>query len=95
MQNRLVRQEFSDLGNDWEPDTSTPRSSLRTACTHEDGDSAIMTLVRMWFFFGCLRKAQDFQAPLYGEPVASYQERVTFLPQVTLYFQQDLSATPK
>lgn len=95
VQNRIVRQEFSDLGDDWEPDISTARGQLRQACNHDDRDSAIMTLIRLWFFYGCLRKAQDFQAPLYGIPVATYQETVKFLPQCTLYFSQDLDGTPE
>jgi len=94
VQNRIVRQEFRDLGDDWEPNISTPRDQLRQACMHDDGDSAIMTLVRLLFFYACLRKAADFQAPLYGIPVTNFQETYRYQPQVKLYFEQDLAATP-
>lgn len=95
VQNRIIREEFSDLGDDWEPDISNPRGSLRQTCTLEDGDSAIMIALRLWFFYGTLRKAQDFQAPLYGIPVINFQENYRFQPQITLYFQQDLDGTPE
>lgn len=91
VQNRIVRDEFSDVGDDaWEADISTPRGSLRIACTLLDDDSAIMTLIRLWLFYGALKKASDFQAPLYGIPVTTFQEQFKFLPQVRMYFSEDL-----
>jgi len=89
VQNRIVREEFSDLGGeDWDDDITTARGSLRVACTHQDLDSIDMTLTRLWLFYGCLRKAQDFHPAIYGIPVAHYQESFKFLPQVRLYFSE-------
>jgi hypothetical protein len=88
--NRLVREEFRDLGDDWEEDITLPRSSLRVACTIRDDDSAIQTLLRMLFFYGTLRKAQDFHPALYTTPIDRYQQEIKFAPQITLYFREDL-----
>ncbi len=89
--NRRVRKEFSDVGgDDWVDDVSTPRGSLRTACTLKDDDSAIMAFHRMFLFYVMLRHAADIHPPLYTMPSDRYQQDVTFAPQVTLYFREDL-----
>lgn len=94
-QNRIVREEFNDVGgDDWEPDISTPRASLRQACTLKDDDSALMTLSRLWLYYIILRKAQDLQTPIYGIPLPDWQETVVYRPQVCLYFQQDWQSVP-
>lgn len=86
VQNRRVRDEFSDADDD---DISTPRSSLKQACILRDDDSAMLTLLRLEFFYYVLRKAQDLQTPVYGIPVPSFQEARKFRPQIQLYFQED------
>lgn len=87
VQNLIVREEFSDaLDND----ISTPRSQLKRACTHQDDDSAIMSLIRLDFFYIVLRKAQDYHPAIYGMPTTSFQEVRKFLPQIQLYFLEDL-----
>lgn len=92
--NRRVRREFSDVGDDdWTADISTPRGSLRTACTLRDDDSAIITFHRMFLFYVMLRHAADIHPPLYTMPSDRYQMDVTFAPQVTLYFREDLEDT--
>lgn len=89
--NRRVRQEFSDVGgDDWAGDISTPRGSLRTACTIRDDDSAIISFHRMFLFYVMLRHAADIHPALYTTPLEHYQEVVTFAPQVTMYFREDL-----
>lgn len=88
--NRIVREEFSDLGDDsWDDDITVPRGSLRVACTVKDADSAPMVAIRMLLFYFTLRKASDLQVPVYGIPVNSYQESWRFKPQIQLYFQED------
>ena len=92
VQNRIVRAEFKDVGNeDWEPDKSTPRASLRVACTHEEADSIDMTILRLWLFFGILRKAQDFHPIIFGIPSTSFQETTRYYPQIHLYFEEKYS----
>lgn len=88
---REVREEFRDLGDGWDPDITTPRSALRTACTPDDNDTGVMLLIRLFFFYFQLRKAQDLQAPIYGIPTGIYHETFKFKPQVCLYFYEDLS----
>ena len=95
VQNRIVKEEFSDVGDDnWQENIGTPRDSLRLACTLKKSDSSILTLLRLWLFYICLRKAQDLQAPVYGLPIDVFQEEVKFRPQIKLYFSQDRNAVP-
>lgn len=86
--NREVREWFQELGGeDWDPDITTPRGSLRYACTHQDTDNLLMTQMR-WNLFDRIR-LQKLQVPVYGIPVAEHQENVRFRPQIMLYFQED------
>lgn len=88
-QNKIVRAEFNDVGDDdWVQDITTPRASLRVACTHLDADSVDMTLIRLWLFYGILRKAKDFHPDIYGIPATSFQETNKMHPQVHLYFEE-------
>lgn len=87
--NREVRDYFSDLGGDeWDEDITTPRGSLRIACTHIDSDSLMMTHMR-WQLFERIRR-QAFDMPYYGIPVAGFHEARKFKPQIQLYFQEDI-----
>lgn len=89
--NRIVRESFRDLGGEsWDEEIITPRGSLRTACTIRDDDSAIMSNLRMMLFYFVLRQAQDLHPPLYTIPADTYQQSVKFMPQVTMYFREDL-----
>lgn len=85
--NKRVREEFADASDD---DLTTPRSSLKLACTLRDTDSAIQTLLRMFLFYMSLQGAEALHPPLYTMPVDRYQQQVKFSPQVTLYFKEDL-----
>jgi hypothetical protein len=49
--NKVVRDYFSDLGGEeWEPEITTSRGSLRTACTVIDNDTSTIVLIRMLLF---------------------------------------------
>jgi hypothetical protein len=88
-QNKIVRDEFNDLGDEnWDDEITTPRGSLRVACTHQDADSVDMTLIRLWLFYGVLRKAKDFHPNIYGIPSTSFQETNKMHPQIHLYFEE-------
>lgn len=96
VQNKLVRLEFNDVGDDnWERDISTPRASLRTACTHQESDSLSMTKLRLDLFYLILRKAKDYHPNFYGMPSTDFQEIMKFFPQVQLYFEEKFSETEK
>jgi hypothetical protein len=88
-QNKIVRAEFNDVGDDdWVHDITTPRASLRVACTHQDADSVDMTVIRLWLYYVILRKAQDFHPAIYGIPATSFQETNKIHPQIHLYFEE-------
>ncbi len=90
IQNRIIREDFNDVGDEnWEPDISTDRASLRVACTIRANDSAPLVLLRLILYYIVLRKAQDLQIPYYGIPTGALQAQRKFRPQVTLYFAQD------
>lgn len=92
IQNKIVRAEFSDVGDDdWVRDITTPRGSLRTACTHAEGDSIDMTAIRLWLFYVILRKAKDFHPAMFGMPSMDFQNKMTYFPQVQLYFIERLN----
>jgi hypothetical protein len=89
VQNNIVTKEFNDVGDDdWVQDVKTPRASLRVACTLQADDSIDMTLIRLWLYYGILRKAQDFHPSIYGIPATSFQETNKMHPQVHLYFEE-------
>lgn len=92
VQNKIVRTEFNDVGNDsWEKDISTPRGSLRVACTHLENDSIDMTQLRNWLFYGILRKCKDFHPAIFGIPSIDFQEKMIYFPQIQLYFEEKYS----
>jgi hypothetical protein len=92
VQNKIVKDEFNDVGDDdWQPNITTPRASLRVGCTLKDDDSGTMTILRLFFFYFILRKAQDLQLPVYGIPITSFQEQRRFKPQIHLYFLESLT----
>jgi hypothetical protein len=91
--NKLVREEFSDITDD--DAIAIPRGALKRACLLDDDDTVDMTLLRMHLFFFHARKAADLQAPIYGIPVANFDERVVYKPQINLLFRQDEDSTPQ
>lgn len=89
VQNKLVRIEFNDVGDDtWERDITTPRGSLRVACTHVESDSLAMTQMRLDLFYLILRKAKDYHPNIFGIPSIDFQERMLFYPQIQLFFEE-------
>ena len=95
IQNRIVKEDFNDVGDDsWEPEISTPRGSLRTACTIRATDSAQLVILRLILYYIVLRKAQDMQIPVYGIPIGALQAQRKYKPQVMLYFSQDGNEVP-
>lgn len=88
-QNRIVREEFNDLGGDeFDPDISISRHAIRHGCTIKDNDTAEMTIMRLYLYYFVYRKAQDLQPPIYGIPTTAFQESFKFKPQIKLHFQE-------
>jgi hypothetical protein len=88
-QNRIVKEEFNDLGGDeFDPDISISRHAIRHACTIKDNDTAEMTMMRLYTYYFVYRKAQDLQPPIYGIPATGFQSSFVFKPQVILFFRE-------
>jgi hypothetical protein len=87
--NQIVRERFKDLGGeDWDPDITTSRGSLRHACTHQDTDSGIMTQMRTQLLYLVMGEAEANKPPVYGMPCLEFHQSVEFFPQVTLWFRE-------
>jgi hypothetical protein len=92
--NKTVQSYFKNQNDD---DVSTPKASLKHGCTIKDGDTATMTLLRLWLFEVICGHAQSLQRPVYGIPVQEYQSDRKFKPQVKLYFLEpyNFDETPR
>ena len=83
--NHLVSQYFShEVPND----LSTPKSSLRLACTITPDDTDMMILQRQWLFEITTGHAQSLQPVVVGTPLIEYERDSKYSPQVILYFQE-------
>ena len=90
--NKEVLEWFRDTGpDDWDPDLTSARGSLRIACTHQENDSMTMTLQRTMLFYLVCKKAADFASPIYGIPSTEFQAKARFQPQITMFFLEDLA----
>lgn len=90
VQNRRVRDSFTDLGgDDWDPDITTSRGALRQACTIDDNDTSVMVVLRLLLFYFLVENGERFKTPVYGIPITAFQASRKFKPQVTLFFQED------
>ncbi len=86
--NRLVREKFSDVGPaDWSPSITTPRGSLRHACTIQATDSVLVANTRMSLFYDLLGQGADDE-PWMGLPMHEVQERMSGRPMITLVFYE-------
>lgn len=89
--NDQVKDFFADFDRDnIDPDITTPRASLRTACLITDKDNWGMIQARLSLFYYTLRQAQDLQAPVYGEPIGLFNEQRKYRPQIYLHFKEPL-----
>ncbi|MHC5830928.1 MAG: hypothetical protein ACYT04_86975, partial [Nostoc sp.] len=63
--NKGVNQYFKSTESD---SLTTPKQSLKVACTMKDSDTSTMTLMRMWLFEVTAGRLQSVQRPVYGIP---------------------------
>lgn len=83
-----VKDWFSDLGGeDWDRDIGTSRGSMRVACTHDDNDSLLLTMIRMQLFDNMVRKPNS-QFPSNDVDEKQQVSRKT-KPKIVLHFWQD------
>lgn len=85
--NKAVKAYFKNQPDD---DISKPKAALKQACVIKDGDTATMTMMRLWLFEITVGHAQSLQAPIYGIPVQELQRNVKYKPQVKLFFREKL-----
>jgi hypothetical protein len=91
VQNKIVREEFSDVSELDIDDLGKPRSALREACLIDREEKSIQAIiVQMLFFYIVMRKARDFQQPYYGIPIGTDEAQRKYKPQIELVFAQDL-----
>ena len=89
--NRKVKDYFSDVGADGiDPDITTSRGSLRTACIIDDNDTLTQSLFKYMFYHLTVRRGEEFLEPCYGIPTGTYQQTFKFRPQIKLIFKEDL-----
>ena len=92
--NRIVREYFSDRGNEsWEPEITTTRGSLRVAATMNDTDTATMMLLRLYLFYDVIGFGRRGLATFYGSRFDT-APAVAGTPQLFLVFSQDEAASP-
>jgi hypothetical protein len=90
VQNKIVREEFSDVGDDnWDPDISTPRGELRQECTIAEEDTATMVKLRLDLFYIIMRRASGYHPPIYGIPSMEFFNNFSHFPQIILHFEED------
>lgn len=86
--NALVKQYFSDLGNDWQPNIASSRSALRVACTMTDNDNQLMMNLRHHLLFDLLGYGRKNLIVYHGSQ-ESIEPAVEGHPKIVFYFSQD------
>jgi len=84
--NKAVREYFGEVTAQ-ELDLATPRSSLRTACTHQEADSLILTVGRICLFE--LAVKQGIGGDGFSLPSATSKVIRRGVPQLVLFFLED------
>ena len=96
----FLRKSYNKEVNEWFrdveasiPDNSSPRRQAKRACLILPKDSQNIAMMKMHVFRFNVQRVHTWSTS-YGMPIEGYQEKVTFRPQVHLFFRQDISATP-
>ena len=89
--NKIVARYFSDLGDaTWEPNLSSSRAQLRTACTIQDKDTAVQTHIRLYLFYEVLGYGRKRLGNFYGIPAREFQESFAGRPQCFIFLSQEI-----
>lgn len=91
--NKEVARFFGDLGENWELSLADGRSQLRTACTHQEGDTVGMTNLRHALLYDILGYSKNGLVLFYGSR-ESQEPPVTGHPKIVFYFSQDAQSVP-
>lgn len=90
--NEEVREWFADVETE-NPDISTPRGSLKLACSHLENDTMDMTKVRMQLFDFVIK--QRFIQAQHSDRDLNYRVLRRTRPMIMLYFLEDLEDVAK
>lgn len=91
-ENKKVIKYFRNVDLDNELDLNIPEVNLKYACTHQDKDTASMTIMRILLFHFLINGESTFQdehPPILGIPAAD--SAIQHRPQVKLFFLEDSS----
>lgn len=91
--NKEVNEYFRDVVPNEIPENIDGRQSAKRSCLIMPNDSQNISLMKQINFYFNFHKAH-LKPDVYGTPVDSFQEEVTFRPIVQLFFRQDDEAVP-
>ena len=91
--NKEVNEYFRDVDPSEIPENIDARQSAKRSCLIMPNDSQNISLMKQINFYFNFHKAH-LKPDVYGTPVDSFQEEVTFRPIVQLFFRQDDDAVP-
>ncbi|MCT7949997.1 hypothetical protein NG798_09380 [Ancylothrix sp. C2] len=89
-ENKKVLKYFRNVDVDNDLNLNIPETNLKYACTHQDKDTASMTIMRILLFHFLINSESTFQdehPPILGIPAAD--SGIIHRPQVKLFFLED------
>lgn len=89
-ENKKIAKYFKNVDVNNDLDLNIPETNLKYACTHQDKDTASMTIMRALLFNFLMNGDSTFQddhPPVYGIPAAD--SGIIHRPQVKLFFLED------
>lgn len=92
LENKKVQRYFRNVDVNNDLDLSIPEANLKYGCTHQDKDTASMTIMRSLLFYFLMNAEATFQddhPPVFGIPAAD--NGIVHRPQVKLFFLEDLA----
>lgn len=90
LENKKITKYFRNVDVDADIDLTVPEQALKYACTHQDNDTANMTILRCMLFYVLLNNEETFKdeyPPVLG--MISSDIQTPYRPQVKLFFKED------
>lgn len=92
LENKKIGKYFKNVDVDADIDLTVPEQGLKYACTHQDNDTATMTLLRALFFYVLINTEETFKdeyPPILGG-IVSGEVQTPYTPQIKLFFKEDI-----
>lgn len=87
--NKLVRERFKDINlPDDSVDTASARGALKTACTHLEKDSLVLTVGRLLLFTNICGFGLEQVWDLFGGEIERKIAGTKYYPQIKLFFRE-------